>query len=69
MCALASRKPLRELVAKSARLGVARTPARTRHSMALDAQPVDRAEEREQLNRLARELAERSGAPLWDEDE
>ena len=35
--------------------------------MALEAQRIDQAEEKLQLERLARELIERAGSTLWDQ--
>jgi predicted DNA-binding mobile mystery protein A len=63
---LIPRKPLEELVQERANL-LARDRLRaTRHTMALEAQSVDTADEQEQLNRLTRELAANAGARLWD---
>ncbi len=37
--------------------------------MALEAQGVDAADESEQLKRLVRQLVEKAGSKLWEEDE
>lgn len=66
--ALVPRKPLQELVEERAsKLGHRRLQA-TRHTMALEAQAVDAAEERAQLNRLVQELIDKAGSKLWDEE-
>ena len=63
---LVPRKPLEELVEERANQ-LARDRLRaTRHTMALEAQSVDTADEDEQLKRLTRELAANAGARLWD---
>jgi predicted DNA-binding mobile mystery protein A len=66
---LVPRQPLQELVNHRARRKAEGALAVTRHSMALEAQPVERDDEREQLERLVRELAARGGSALWDDDE
>lgn len=38
-----------------------------RHTMELEDQGMDEADEQEQLKRLARQLVEKSGSKLWDE--
>jgi hypothetical protein len=41
--------------------------ASTRHSMALEAQGVDKADEAAQLERMVRQLVDQAGSKLWDE--
>jgi len=67
--ALVPRAPLHELVNERARGKAERALAETRHSMELEAQQVDRDDEREQLERLVRQLAEHGGSALWDDDQ
>ena len=38
------------------------------HTMALEAQGVDASDESEQLERLTRQLIDKSGSKLWEED-
>lgn len=40
--------------------------AAARHTMALEAQPVEPADEREQLARLARQMIDKAGSGLWE---
>jgi hypothetical protein len=40
----------------------------TAHTMALEAQSVDDADEQDQIRALARKLAEKSGSALWNEE-
>lgn len=61
-------RPRAEL--KDARVALRRAKEQlraTRHTMALEAQRIDQAEEKLQLERLARELIERAGSTLWDQ--
>jgi predicted DNA-binding mobile mystery protein A len=39
-----------------------------RHTMALEAQGVEEADDREQLKRLVSQLIEKGGSKLWEED-
>lgn len=66
--ALVPRRPLDELVEERARRVARHRLAPTCHSMALEAQGVDKDDDSEQLARLVRSLAERSGSELWEED-
>lgn len=66
--ALVPRKPLADLVEDRARVLAKQRLETTRHSMALEAQNVDKADEDEQLKRLARKLVEKAGSELWEED-
>jgi predicted DNA-binding mobile mystery protein A len=42
--------------------------AATSHTMSLEAQGVGKDDENEQLNRLVRQIIEKAGSDLWDED-
>lgn len=65
--ALVPNKPLDDLVEERARLLAEKRLAATRHSMTLEAQGVEPGDEREQLQRLIRELVEQSGSVLWED--
>ena len=63
--ALAPRKPLEYLVEDRAR-GLAKKRLRaTSHSMALEDQRVDEADEQEHLERLVQKLLNQPGSALW----
>ena len=62
---LLPRKPLETLVEERAILLAKRRLATTRHSMALEGQNVDEADEQEQIRRMARQLLEKPGSALW----
>lgn len=65
--ALVPEKPLQLLVADRAR-AVARTRLHAAsHSMALESQRVDEADEREQLEMLVEKLLKQSGSKLWED--
>ena len=66
--ALVPRKPLETLVEEHASAVAKRRLGRTAHSMALEAQSVERDDEQEQFKALAAELAEKSGSALWEEE-
>jgi predicted DNA-binding mobile mystery protein A len=66
--ALVPRKPLESLVEDRARqLAIKRLRAAS-HSMALEGQRVDRADEKEHLERLVQKLIDQSGSALWEEE-
>lgn len=66
--ALVPRHPLETMVEKRAsRLAKSRVKA-TRHSMALEDQSVDEADEQEQIKQLAKQLVEKSGSALWEDE-
>lgn len=67
--ALIPRDPLTETVRRRAEARARDKLASTSHSMALEAQSVDRETEAEQVERLARRLEEKAGPALWDDDE
>lgn len=66
--ALVPRKPLEELVEERAAERARKQLQTTRHSMALEAQPVDAAEEDAQLRRLTQELMNTAGSALWEKE-
>lgn len=66
--ALVPRKSLDALIEDRAGLLARKQLAAAQHSMALEAQSVDPADEREQLKRLIQRLIEQSGSELWEED-
>jgi predicted DNA-binding mobile mystery protein A len=63
--ALVPRKPLQEMVEDRATALAMNSIKATRHSMALEDQSVGQEDEREQVKKLARQLAEKSGSKLW----
>lgn len=68
ICCLAPKMPLTELAASRAAMLARQRMQSTRHSMALEAQSVDAADEREQLRALARSLLEQPGSALWADE-
>ena len=66
--ALVPRKPLDTLVEERATQVARRRLATTRHSMRLEAQGVDAADEEEQIRLSARRLVEKSGSALWADE-
>jgi predicted DNA-binding mobile mystery protein A len=65
--ALVPRKPL-ETVIEDRATNLAKSRVKTaRHSMALEGQSLDEADEREQIRQIAKQLAEKSGSKLWDD--
>ncbi len=67
--ALVPRKPLEELVSERALRIAKKRLASTRHSMALEAQNVEFADEEEQLRRMVQRLLDKSGSELWKDEE
>ena len=65
--ALVPRRPLEGLAEERARLLAERRIQSTRHSMALEAQSIDEADDEEQIRQLAKRLLERSGSALWED--
>lgn len=63
------REPLSDTIQRRAESKARSKLASTGHSMALEAQSVDRETEAEQLERLTRQLLDKAGSELWDEDE
>lgn len=66
--ALVPRKPLQALVEERAAILAKKRLQSTRHSMALEAQSVDEADEEAQLERLTRQLVETAGSALWKKE-
>ncbi|HVA54637.1 MAG TPA: mobile mystery protein A [Gammaproteobacteria bacterium] len=66
--ALVPEKPLDEMVKDRALVLASQRLKSTGHSMALEAQSVEATDEREHLERLTRQLLERGGSELWDEE-
>ena len=65
--ALLPRKPLGTVIEERAtHLAKSRVKA-ARHSMALEGQSLDEADERQQIRQLAKQLAEESGSKLWED--
>ena len=67
--ALVPRKPLEELVSERAERLAKKRLQSTSHSMALEAQNVEAADEAVQLKRMIQRLIEKSGSELWEECE
>lgn len=66
--AFVPREPLERLAHERAGLLAKRRLASTKHSMALEAQSVDPADEEEQLRELTKRLLEKSGSALWEDE-
>lgn len=69
VCALVPREPLSDTIRKRAERKARSKLASTGHTMALEAQSVDSKTEAEQLERLTRQLLDKAGSELWEEDE
>ena len=66
--ALVPRKPLDQLLSERAEIKAKQRLKFASHTMALEAQGVDAADESEQLKRLVQQLIEKGGSKLWEED-
>jgi len=66
--ALVPRKPLESLVQDRAGQLAKKRLWATSHSMALENQRVDEADEQEHLERLVRKLLNQSGSALWEDE-
>jgi len=65
---LVPRKPLEELVsARAIRLAKQRLES-TSHSMALESQGVETADEQEQLKSMVQRLLDKAGSELWEDE-
>lgn len=64
---LVPRKPLDELVLERAEHLAKRKIKSTRHSMALEDQSVEKADEDEQLKALTKKLIDQPGSALWED--
>ena len=67
--ALVPREPLEKLVTERAERLARKRLESTRHSMALEAQGVETADEEEQLKRMIQSILDKTGSELWKEDE
>lgn len=65
--ALVPRKPLQEMVTERAHALAMNSVKAARHSMALEDQSVGEEDEREQVKKLAKQLAEKSSSKLWQD--
>jgi len=65
---LIPRQPLEDLVQERAERKAKKLLNSTIHNMALEDQPVDKADVEEQLKRLTQRLIEKGGSDLWEED-
>ncbi len=66
--ALVPRKPLETLVEERARVLARKRLRSISHSMALEDQRVDEADEREHLERLVQRLMDQPGSALWEDE-
>jgi len=66
--ALVPRQPLDALVEERARRLAKKRLQATRHTMALESQGVDSSDEIDQLERLVRQLVDKAGSGLWQEE-
>ena len=65
--ALIPRKPLNDLVEERALIVAEKRLESTQHSMALEAQNVDKSDEEEQLQHLSEQLIRKAGSDLWED--
>ena len=65
--ALVPRRPLEELIQDRALRRAKAQLKQTAHSMALEDQSVDPEDERQQIEALAKKLAQKAGSELWEE--
>ena len=66
--ALVPRKPLETMVEERATALAKRRISTARHTMALEDQSLEEEDEREQIKQLARQLMEKSGSRLWEDE-
>lgn len=66
--ALVPRQPLDALIEERTLHLAKKRLAATRHTMALEAQGVEKVDEDEQLKRLVRQMIEKAGSELWEEE-
>jgi predicted DNA-binding mobile mystery protein A len=66
--ALVPAAPLEEIAENRAKTKALQRLKKTRHTMALEDQSVDAADEEEQLKQLAQKLLVQPGSGLWDDD-
>lgn len=67
--ALVPQKPLEATVEDQAHRVARKRLQSTSHTMALEAQSVEKQDQAAQIERLSRQLQERSSSSLWDDDE
>ena len=65
--ALIPRKPLNDLVEERVRIVAEKRLQSIQHSMALEAQSIDKSDEEEQLKRLSERLMKKAGSELWED--
>lgn len=65
--ALVPREPLNEMLRKRAERKARAMMAATGHSMALEAQAIDKEAEAEQFEELVRRLLDKAGAEMWND--
>lgn len=65
---LVPRKPLNQLITGRAERLAKKRLKSTSHSMALEAQSVETADEQEQLKLMIKNLLDKAGSELWEED-
>lgn len=63
---LVPHEPLEVMVENQSLEAARKQLERTRHTMALEAQSLERQDDRDMLLRLARSLAEKSGSKIWE---
>ena len=66
--ALVPIKPLDDLVKERARIVAKKRLQSAQHSMALEAQSVEKSDEEEQLKHLIERLIKKAGSELWKDD-
>lgn len=66
---LVPRQSLDELIEERALRLARKRLATTSHTMSLEAQGVEKGDESEQLRRLVRQIVEKAGSELWEEEE
>lgn len=65
--ALIPRKPLNDLVEERVRIVAEKRLQSTQHSMALEAQSIDKSDEEEQLKSMSERLMKKAGSELWED--
>lgn len=65
---LVPREPLEAIVKKQSLAAAKKQLERTRHTMALEAQSLERDDDQDMVLRLARALTEKSGSKIWEEE-
>ena len=65
---LVPHEPLEAMVKNQSLAAAKKQLERTQHTMALEAQSLERTDDRDMLLRLARALTEKSGSKIWEEE-